>query len=103
MMGTLVQVQLNVNPPTPFCPRPAPKSLYKGEPLLILKYYHNSLTLQVLEDIRKTVSKLGRSLDEVVASTPRCALVQVNHKFGRNLFPEKLEGAKIPCICLFSF
>ena len=22
------------NPPTPFCPHPAPKSLYKGEPLL---------------------------------------------------------------------
>ena len=27
--------------------------------------------------------------------------MQVNHKSGRNLFPEKLEGGKIPCMCLF--
>ena len=40
-----------------------------------------TVSLQVLEDMRKTVSKLGRSLDEVVASTPRCVLVQINHKF----------------------
>ena len=60
-----------------------------------------TVSLQVLEDMRKTVSKLGRSLDEVVASTPRCALEQINHKFGRHLFHEGLEGAKIPCMCLF--
>ena len=60
-----------------------------------------TVSLQVLEDMRKTVSKLGRSLDEVVASTPRCALKQINHKFGRYLFHEGLEGAKIPCMCLF--
>ena len=58
-----------------------------------------TVSLRVLEDMRKTVSKLGRSLDEVVASTPRYALEQINHKFGRYLFHERLEGAKIP----FSF
>ena len=61
-----------------------------------------TVSLQVLEDMRKTVSKLGRSLDEVVASTPRCALEQINHKFGRYLFHEGLEGAKIPYMYLFS-
>ena len=62
-----------------------------------------TVSLQVLEDIRKTVSRLGRSLDEVVASTPRCRLVQINHNFFRNLFPERFEGAEVPCMCLFSF
>ena len=49
--------------------------------------------------MRKTVSKLGRSLDEVVASTPRCALEQINHRVGWNLFPERLEGPKsLACV-----
>ena len=52
------------NPPTPFCPHPAPKSLYKGEPLWFKRISIPSWQKEPIEKGETFGHQLGSSVDQ---------------------------------------